>query len=169
MLQLYCGEGKGKTTAAVGLTVRAAGHGFPVVFAQFLKDGSSGERVVLSALPNVQLTPAPERMIFTFAMSQEERTAEAARQTRLFHQAVTLAPQEGLLVLDELCAALTNHMVPLEEVLSFLDGCPDTLEVVITGRNPPQALLDRAGYVTELCKRKHPYDQGLGARCGIEW
>ena len=169
MLQLYCGEGKGKTTAAVGLAVRAAGQGLQVVFAQFLKDGRSGERAVFANLPQVCLLDLPETMKFTFAMDPEEQAAEARRQTDLFHRAAALAPQEGVLVLDELCAALSKHMVPLEAVLSFLDHCPDTLEVVITGRNPPQALQDRADYITELCKRRHPYDQGVAARRGIEW
>ena len=169
MVQIYCGEGKGKTTAAVGLAVRAAGRGLRVVFAQFLKSGDSGERTVLAGLPTVQLLEVPETMKFTFAMDAAERQAEAVRQTALLRQAVGLAGQADVLVLDELCAALNSNMVPLEEVTAFLDRRPASLEVVITGRDPAQALTDRADYITEMKKIRHPFDQGIRARQGIEW
>ena len=169
MIQIYCGEGKGKTTCAVGLSVRAAGRGRRVVFTQFLKGANSGERAVLQTLPTLTLPELPEKVKFTFVMDEGERAEEAARQTARFRQAAALAQGADLLVLDELCAALNAGMVPLEEVLAFLDGIPDTLEVVITGRNPPSELMERADYITEMQKRKHPFDRGIRAREGIEW
>ena len=169
MLQIYCGNGKGKTTAAVGLCVRAAGRGRRVVFAQFLKSDDSGERAILAGLPGVELIPAPPSMKFTFAMSQDERAAEVARQTALLEQAAQQAAGAGLLVLDELCAALNAGMVPPDRVLSLLDSRPQDLEVVITGRNPPRDLVERADYITEMVKVRHPYDKGAPARKGIEW
>lgn len=169
MIQIYCGDGKGKTTAAVGLSIRAAGRGRRVVFAQFLKSADSGERAVLAGLPTVALVPVPQTMKFTFQMDPDERRAEAVRQAALLERAAALSAGADLLVLDELCAALNAGMVPLDRVLALLDGWPKELEVVITGRNPPQALLDRADYITEMKKIRHPYDRGISARKGIEW
>lgn len=169
MIQIYCGEGKGKTTAAVGLSVRAAGRGHRVVFAQFLKGADSGERRVLETLPTVTLLELPDAVKFTFAMDAEERAQAQAEQGERFRRAVALGREADLLVLDELCAALNADMVPLEEVLAFLDKRPQDLEVVITGRNPPPALVERADYITEMRKIRHPYEQGVGARKGIEF
>ena len=169
MVQIYCGAGKGKTTAAVGLTVRAAGRGLRVVFVQFLKSGDSGERAVLGQLPTVTLVEVPQTMKFTFAMDNAERAAAAVRQTALLHRGLELAGQADVLVLDELCAALTSGMVSVDEVTAFLDSRPADLEVVITGRDPAPALLERADYITEMKKIRHPFDQGIRARQGIEW
>ena len=168
MIHLYCGATKGKTTAAMGLALRAAGHGERVVIAQFLKSGNSGERKILAALPNVTLMPVPDAMKFTFRMTEEEKKEEGERQTRLLTDTLREGEKAKLVVLDELCAALNAGMAPLAPVLAFLDAHKET-EVVITGRNPPQELVDRADYITEMVKRRHPFDQGLPARKGVEW
>lgn len=169
MIHIYCGEGKGKTTAAVGLAVRAAGRGRRVVFAQFLKGADSGERTVLGSLPTVTLLELPGEVRFTFSMGEAERRSEAVRQTGRFREAARLSAGADLLVLDELCAALNAGMVPLEDVTALLDGISEELEVVVTGRNPPEALTARADYITEMKKIKHPFDRGIRARKGIEW
>ena len=91
------------------------------------------------------------------------------RQTALLHRGLELAGQADVLVLDELCAALTSGMVSVDEVTAFLDSRPADLEVVITGRDPAPALLERADYITEMKKIRHPFDQGIRARQGIEW
>ncbi len=169
MLHIYCGDGKGKTTCAMGLAVRAAGHARRVVVAQFLKGDNSGERAVLGSLPTVECLPVPQSVKFTFAMNEEEKAQARAQMSASFADAVQKARQADLLVLDELCAAVTTGMVPLDQVLSFLDERPEGLEVVITGRDPDPALLERADYVTEMCKRKHPFDRGVPAREGVEW
>ena len=169
MVHLYCGDGKGKTTAAMGLALRMAGRGKPVVIAQFLKGADSGERYALSQLPQVTLLPAPEKIKFSFQLSPEERAAEQKRYLCLITQVRTAAGEipDGLLVLDEVCAAVNTGLLPLEEVLSCLDEVD--CEVVLTGRDPAPELLERADYVTEMVKHRHPYDQGTGARPGIEW
>ena len=169
MLHIYCGDGKGKTTCAMGLAVRAAGHGRKVVVAQFLKGSNSGERAVLAGLPNVNCLPVPETIKFIFMMNDQEKAEARTEMTGSFHQAVELSKNCDLLVLDELCGAISTGMVTLEDVLSFLDNRPETLEVVITGRDPAPELQERADYITEMCKRKHPFDKGLNAREGIEW
>ena len=169
MIHLYCGDGKGKTTAAMGLALRAAGHGENVVVAQFLKAGQSGERAALAALPAVELLPVPEHMKFTFRMTEAERTDEAERERALLEEAFRRASRSRVLVLDELCAALSTGMVELSRVLELLDSCPPELEVVLTGRDPAPELLERADYITEMVKRRHPFDRGVSARVGVEW
>ena len=169
MIHIYCGDGKGKTTCAMGLAVRAAGHGRRVVVAQFLKGSNSGERAVLEALPTVDCRPVPETIKFVFQMDEAEKAQARAQMTAAFSQAADAAQESDLLVLDELCGAISTGMVPLEPVLAVLDSRPENLEVVITGRDPDPALLERADYVTEMRKIKHPFDRGVNAREGIEW
>ena len=101
MLHLYCGNGKGKTTAAMGLALRAAGRGKRVVIAQFLKGADSGERFALAQLPQVTLLPVPDAVKFSFRMTEEERRAEARRYQDLLAQIRREAPGCFLLVLDE--------------------------------------------------------------------
>ncbi len=171
LIHLYCGDGKGKTTCAMGLALRAAGRGMPVVIAQFLKSENSGERDSLRRLEGITLLPLPEQVTFTFCMTPEEKAEEKARSTRRFRDAARLAAEKGtcLLVLDEICAAISTGMLELSEVEEFLDGKPEGVEVVMTGRDPAQSLMDRADYITEMRKRKHPFDRGIPAREGIEY
>ena len=169
MIHLYYGDGKGKTSAAMGLALRMAGRGRQVIIAQFLKSSDSGERWALAALPNVLLLDAPERVKFTFQLTAEERLAEANRARLLLADSLRLAEETGcgLLVLDEVCDAVDTGLLPLETLLDALDHCPS--EIVLTGHQPCAALLERADYLTCLKKERHPYDQGCPARSGIEF
>ena len=169
MLHIYCGDGKGKTTCSMGLAVRAAGHGRKVVVAQFLKCGNSGERTVLEQLPNVTLLPVPEITKFVFAMTEEEKAQTRTQMGEILTRAIAESRDADLLVLDELNGAISTGMVAPEDVLAFLDSRPEGLEVVITGRDPAPELRQRADYITEMTKIKHPFDQGLNARKGVEW
>lgn len=110
MVHLYCGEGKGKTTAAMGLALRMAGRDREVVVAQFLKGSDSGERLALAQVPGVRLLEVPEKVKFSFRLTPEEREAERVRNIRLLAQAreAAAAPACGLLVLDEVCAAVNT-------------------------------------------------------------
>ena len=103
-------------------------------------------------------------------IAEEEKQECSAAIGRTFAAATSFAVREGatLLVLDEVCAAISCGFLPEGEVLAFLDGKPDDLEVVMTGRNPSEALQERADYITEMVKRRHPFDKGIGARKGIE-
>lgn len=170
LIHLYCGEGKGKTTAAMGLAVRCAGRGNRIVIAQFLKDGTSGECRVLAKLDGVTLLAANPSGKFSTQMSEEEKRETAAAITRTFAAARGFATREGarLLVLDEVCAAISCGFLDENEVLDLLDSRPDGLEVVLTGRGPSERLLARADYITEMVKRRHPFDKGVAAREGIE-
>ena len=169
MIHLYCGEGKGKTTAAMGLALRCAGRNKRVIIAQFLKGSDSGERLALAHVPQVVLLPVPERVTFSFRMTPEERISEARR----FEELLALAHREaahpdcGLLVLDEVCAAIHTGLLPLPPVLDCLDTL--SCELALTGRDPHPALVDRAHYITKMEKLRHPFDQGVPAREGVEW
>ena len=172
MIHLYCGNGKGKTTAAMGLALRMAGRGRNVLIVQFLKTENSGERKLLAALPGVTLLPLPEKLKFLWNMTPEERQAEQARcQTLLDTAAAALRREDfGLLVLDELCGAVSEKLVPVHAVLACLDLCRSRgTEVVMTGQNPENALLEQADYVTEMKKVRHPFDSGTSARLGVEF
>ncbi|WP_294476146.1 cob(I)yrinic acid a,c-diamide adenosyltransferase [uncultured Intestinimonas sp.] len=171
MIHIYCGDGKGKTTCAFGLALRAAGRGRKVLITQFLKTGDSGERTAIAHVPGVTLLEVPERMKFTFRMNEAEKVAFGAQMKALLEQTRTVVEKGelGLLVLDECCAAVAKGLLPLEDVLSLLDSVPEDLEVIITGRNPDPALVERADYITEMKKIRHPFDKGVAARKGIEW
>lgn len=167
MLHLYCGNGKGKTTAAMGLALRAAGRGKRVVIAQFLKGADSGERFALAQLPHVTLLPVPDTVKFSFRMTEEERRAEARRYQNLLAQIRREAPGCFLLVLDEACAAVNTGLLPLEDLLACLDSLE--CEVVLTGRDPAPQLVERADYITSMEAVRHPFEQGISARKGIEF
>ena len=124
MIHLYFGDGKGKTTAAMGLALRTAGRGGGVVAAQFLKGADSGERAALARLPGVTLLGAPERVKFTFQMTPAEREAEAGRSLALLEEAARLArsPDCRLLVLDEALDAVNAGLLPLAAVLGHLQS-----------------------------------------------
>lgn len=169
LVHIYCGDGKGKTSAACGLALRCAYYGDPVVVAQFLKDGESGECRMLAKLPNVTLLCGNPSGKFSFQMNEEEKRDTTAAIRGTFSRAVAAAQNARLLVLDEVMAAVSCGFLSETEVGAFLDSRPEGLEVVLTGRNPPQALLERADYVSEIVKRKHPFEQGIPAREGIEW
>lgn len=170
LIHLYCGDGKGKTTAAMGLALRCIGRNKKVVIAQFLKDGTSGECQFLSRLENVTLLAANPFGKFSFQMTDEEKQQTKEAIIRMFETATQYAVRENafLLVMDEVCAAITCGFLEEEKVLAFLRQKPDTLEVVMTGRDPSERLQAEADYISEVCKRKHPFDRGIMAREGIE-
>ena len=167
MIHIYCGDGKGKTTAAMGLALRMAGRGKRVVIARFLKSRDSGECMALEQLPGVTVLPAPETLPFTFQMTPQERERERERYRELLHTLSRLAAQADLLVLDEVCDGLDTGLVDAGQLLALLDAFEG--EAVLTGREPAPELLERAGYVTRMVKVRHPYDSGQGARLGVEW
>ena len=168
LIHIYCGDGKGKTTAAVGLTVRAAGAGKAVVFTQFFKDGGSAEIAMLQRLENIHVMhckTVPGR----FRNMTEAQKAQARDDySRHFEGVLSAAPSAGLLVLDEIIPACGCGVICEARLLEFLTGKPAELEVVLTGRNPSARLLAAADYVTEMKKIRHPFDRGVPARPGVE-
>lgn len=170
-IHIYTGDGKGKTSAALGLALRAAGHQKKVLIARFLKDNHSGELEVLRQLSQIALVPNEEEFGFVFQMNSAEKIMAKHYYTQMFHNAATTA-NTGLfdvLVLDEVLDACNLDMVPAELVLNFLKKKPEKLEVVLTGRNPNPEFLELADYVSDIQKKKHPFDTGIQARPGIEY
>ncbi len=170
LIHIYCGDGKGKTTAAVGLSVRALGAGKQVVFAQFLKDGSSSEINVLKGLNNAHIYFSKTHRGFYKNQNEQDREKTKSEYRELFEDVINHS-QNGiqLLVLDEIVAACKLKIIDEERLLHFLKCKPKELEVVMTGRDPSQHLLAFADYITEMKKIKHPYDDGINARYGIEF
>lgn len=176
MIEIYCGDGKGKTTASVGLAVRAAGHGMPVIFAQFLKDDGSGEIAILRALPQVQVMHGTLFYGFVKNLSKEQREELGASYRRLMEEIrqeiLRLNSSMAVVILDEVIHACNFQLLDEDFLCGFIEDCrkvfPGELEFVLTGRNPSQRLLELADYVSEIQKKKHPFDRGIKARKGIE-
>ncbi|MBQ5346941.1 MAG: cob(I)yrinic acid a,c-diamide adenosyltransferase [Ruminococcus sp.] len=171
MIHIYYGDGKGKTTAAIGLACRAAGSRMKVLFVQFLKTEFSGERHTLSHTENISLTFCPLELNFTYNMSEPEKAKASQLFRRIFDESVTkvLTQKYDMLVLDEIFPAIEAGMISESSVYEFVSNAPKNLEVVLTGRNPSEKILELADYITEMKKIRHPYDKGVQARFGIEF
>lgn len=167
LIHIYTGDGKGKTTAAVGLCYRAAQRGFKVMLTSFLKDFDSGEYMGTSSFEIYRGTPVTK---FWFAMSDAEKDSvkseHKARLTGIFERAVSGG--YDLIALDEIIGSIAVGAVNESDLLELLNRKPATLEVVLTGRDPSPALCEIADYISEIKAVKHPYDKGVMARVGIE-
>lgn len=170
-VHIYCGDGKGKTSAAVGLAVRAAGRGRKVLVVRFLKTDDSGEVAVLQKIPGITVVPCDRTFGFVFRMDEEQKAEAAQYFTERFRCACEAAVKEDydMLILDEMMASCNYRMVPEAEVVEFLKKRPEDMEVVLTGRDPSDELKKLADYVTEMKMEKHPYTKGMGSREGIEY
>lgn len=171
MVHIYYGDGKGKTTAAIGLAVRAAGSRMKVLFVQFLKTEFSGERHTLSHTENITLTFAPIELKFTYDMNESEKAHASNLFRHIFDESVTkvFTLKYDMIVLDEIFSAIEAGMISAHDVYEFVSNAPKNLEVVMTGHNPPKRIMELADYITEMKKIKHPYDKGTTARFGIEF
>ena len=166
LVHLYCGDGKGKTTAAMGLALRALGQGMQVVVVQFLKNGTSGELEPLKKLGAAVYSGQPGAK-FTFQMNAEEK-AQATKENNA-RLAEALQQPCDLLILDEICAARNSGMVDEALAKQAVLERPQHREVVLTGRNPEAWMVEAADYITEMQPHRHPYEQGIPARKGIEF
>ncbi|MEN6549633.1 MAG: cob(I)yrinic acid a,c-diamide adenosyltransferase [Armatimonadia bacterium] len=168
IVQVYTGDGKGKTTAALGLAVRAAGAGLHVFFGQFCKGRPSSEHVALERFADlITVRHCGGHGFITGEPSEEDRAA-AAEMLQAVREAM-LSGDYDIVVADELNVAVDLGLVKLTEVLDLLDDRPLPVELVLTGRNAHPALRKRAELVTEMRAIKHPYEEGLPARKGIEY
>lgn len=171
-LHVYTGEGKGKTTAGMGLCLRSLGHGNTVLVAQFMKRANSGELIALRQFPRASVLTAPPINGFTFAMTEEEKARTAQEQSdfaRLLLQKINeIRPQT--ILLDELSPALDAGMVDKELAQRLLDAALQYGETIATGRGAPDWLIEKADYVSLIQARKHPFQsEKLPARKGVEW
>jgi cob(I)alamin adenosyltransferase len=170
LIQVFTGSGKGKTTAALGTVLRAAGHGLKISVIFFIKGRSTqGENKTLAGLPGVKVASFGLRKFIhkSEGVNPEEKTqAEAALAAA---RADITGGKFDLVVLDEInCACFFNLITP-DAVIKLLKEKPSHVEVILTGRNAPQSIIDMADLVTEMTKIKHPFDKGTKARKGIEY
>lgn len=170
MIHIYCGDGKGKTTAAVGLSIRAAGAGLKVVLVQFLKSLPTSELKILEGLPNYTILRGKEGNAFSFSMTDEEREKTKRTHDENLKKALDLVNKEccDILILDEIIGACQRELVDKKLLKDFVLNKPENLELVMTGRNPEEWMLNAADYISEIRKVQHPYDKGIPARIGIE-
>lgn len=170
LIHIYCGDGKGKTTASLGLAIRSAGAGFKVFILQFLKNWNTSELNSLELIPNIEIIRGKEGNVFTFGMTEEQKAKSKEIHLNNFAKVKEVAfnGECDILILDEVIGAYNRNLLDREDLLNFLDNKPENLEVILTGRNPADELIERADYVSEIQKIKHPFDKGIVARRGIE-
>lgn len=168
LIHIYYGDGKGKTTAVMGLALRAAGHGFPVVIAQFLKTGTSGECAALREMPHVTLLAQNPTNKFSYQMSEKEKQDTANALQTLLEAAFSCAQGARLLVLDEVLSAIGCGFLGEGALIRMLDERTEGLEVAMTGHILPPLIAEQADYISYVQKQRHPYDRGVQAREGIE-
>ena len=170
LIHIYCGDGKGKTTASLGLAIRSAGAGFKVFILQFLKNWNTSELNSLELIPNIEIIRGKEGNVFTFGMTEEQKAKSKEIHLNNFakEKEVAFNGECDILILDEVIGAYNRNLLDREDLLNFLDNKPENLEVILTGRNPADELIERADYVSEIQKIKHPFDKGIVARRGIE-
>ena len=169
-VHLYSGDGKGKTTAAAGLALRALGSGRRVLFSQFLKSRASGETEPLERL-GAEILRAKTSEKFFFQMPEEER--EAVKQSHTEALATIRGKINtggfGLVVMDEVIDAVNCGAIALCGLLELIGSRPGHVEIVLTGRAPPPELVEICDYYTEFTCKAHPYQKGVAARAGIEY
>ena len=169
LIHIYCGNGKGKTSAAAGLAVRAAGWGKRILFTRFLKNENSGELKVLDKIPEIEVLHLEKSYGFYSSLNAEEKKEAEEMYRKLWKETMQLISggSYDVLVVDEFMAAYNYGLIPQEEALCFLKEKPEGLEVVLTGRNPDPRLVELADYVSEIRKIRHPFDRGVQARKAV--
>ena len=169
LVQVYTGDGKGKTTAAVGLAVRAVGAGLSVAFVQFVKGGArSSELAVLEGL-GVRVERPALRSTGLLGTGLNDEDRRAAGEAWSIAADMISGAEYQLVILDEINVAMRYGLVPEEDVLAVINARFPSIEVVLTGRGASDALIGSADLVTEMVPVKHPFDRGIAARHGIEY
>jgi len=168
LIQVYTGDGKGKTTAALGLALRAAGSNMKVLIVQFMKKWDYGELHSVKLIPNITLETFGTKE-FIYKGKAKKIDYEEAEKAFSFGVKGMQSGNYDIVIFDELNMALYYELLDLKEVVEKLKGKPDNVEVVITGRRAPEELIEIADLVTEMKEVKHPYQKGVGARRGIEY
>ena len=167
MLHIYCGNGKGKTTAALGLALRAAGSGMRVHFVQFLKGSDTSELNSLARIPEITVLRCDRNYGFTFRMTEADKAALTACHNAMLQTIQERLPETDLLILDEFCAAYNQKLLDCDFAEQLIADCKT--ELVLTGRNPAEKFLAMADYISEIQAVRHPYEKGIAARKGIEF
>ena len=171
LTHVYYGYGKGKTTAALGLALRASGNGMRVVIVQFLKNAATSELKQLARLPEITVLRGKPGPLFVRDMNEEQKNEILKHHNENLAAAIARV-REGkcdLLILDEALDAYQMGLVDKDLLIDLIRNKPQALELVITGHKESPEIMEPADYVTEMVKRKHPFDTGIRARKGIEF
>lgn len=169
LVQVYTGEGKGKTSAAFGLALRAIGRGLKVYVIQFIKGGFDyGELYMVDKLPNLKLK-AFGRGEFVTEKPPGKEDVELAQEALALAEEVVKTGEYDIVILDEINVALNLKLINLDEVLELIKNKPKHVELILTGRYAPKEIIEAANLVTEMKKIKHPFNNGYEARKGIEY
>jgi cob(I)alamin adenosyltransferase len=169
LIQVFTGEGKGKTTAALGEALRACGHNFSVLVIQFMKgDIKYGEFTIAPKVPNLTIE---QFGLPTFVKKGEPSKEDLRLAHEGFERAKTaiMGKEYDMVILDEINVAIDYGLVQLEDVLELLKNRPDGVEVILTGRYAPKEILEIADLVSTIEEVKHPYQKGIIGRKGVEW
>lgn len=173
MIQLYTGDGKGKTTASVGQAIRAAGRGFRVLFTQFMKGNDTGEIHILETLPQVRILRCNREYGFFHTLSEEDKVSLKAEHNRILDEILSaLKNQEcDMVVLDEITYPVDFGLLDEEKLKAVIRLSKENnrTELVLTGRNPGEYLTEAADYISEIRAVRHPFEKGIGSREGIEY
>lgn len=168
LVEIYTGDGKGKTTCAFGLAMRACGRGIPVFIVQFMKTDDTGEFIAANKFENLK--------IYTFGTNKfvdrdnlTEADIELAKRAMEKSFEILERNDNCLLILDEINNAINFNLVKIEDCMLLIEKKSETVELVLTGRNAPAELIEKADLVTEMREIKHPWRQNIPARKGIEW
>lgn len=169
LIHLYCGDGKGKTTAAIGLGIRACGNGMKVLFAGFLKDSSSSELVILNKIKLIDVLFCDKSYDFYYKLKGNEQLEAKQSYLSIFNYIKQNYQKYDMIIMDEIIHAVNMDIISQSDLLQFLKTAKQTTELVLTGRNPPQIFSENADYISEIFCIKHPYENGMPARKGIEY
>lgn len=168
LVQVYTGNGKGKTSAAFGLALRAIGRGLKVFIVQFIKGGFDyGELYVIDNLPNLELKAFGQGKFVT-EIPPNQKDLELAEEAFKLAEKVVSSGEHDIVILDEINVALHLRLINLQDVLRLIKGKPKHVELVLTGRHAPKEIIEIADLVTEMREVKHPYMKGVAPRKGIE-
>lgn len=169
LVQVYTGNGKGKTTTALGLALRATGRGLNVIMIQFLKpDGDYGEQIAARGIPNFTMLPMGADHLYGGRPTEEE-DERLTREALAKSEEVLTSGEYDMVILDEINNSMKFGLVTPQELIDVLERRAPNTEVVLTGRGVPQEVIDYADLVTEMTLIKHPFDRGIMARKGIEY
>jgi len=171
LVHIYTGDGKGKTTAAMGLAFRASGYAYNICILQFLKARNTGEKLAAKNINDITYKRANTSTKFTIQMNEQEKNILKKEINISWNKLKQNISENNydLLILDEIMAVINNNFLSVNQLENFINEKPRKLEVIMTGRKAPQELIEVADYVTEMKLIKHPFSKNIKARKGIEF